>query len=88
MKSDSFAEKMATNVIKNLQVTVSDIHIRYEDRYTNPKRPVALGVTLKELQFQVSVDLTVCLKPPLRRGPHLFSHFDSPAPSKQSVFKS
>lgn len=53
VKSDSFAEKMATNVIKNLQVTVSDIHIRYEDKYTNPSKPVALGVTLKGLDFQV-----------------------------------
>lgn len=30
-KKDSFAEKLATQVIKNLQVKVSSIHLRYED---------------------------------------------------------
>ena len=29
--SDSFGEKLATNVIKNIQITVKNIHIRYED---------------------------------------------------------
>lgn len=30
-KKDTFAEKMATQVIKNLQVNISSIHLRYED---------------------------------------------------------
>lgn len=30
-KKDTFAEKLATQVIKNLQVKVSSIHLRYED---------------------------------------------------------
>ena len=51
--SDSFAEKLATNVIKNLQVQVKDIHIRYEDEFTNPDNPFAAGITLRGLQFQV-----------------------------------
>ena len=54
-KSDSFAEKMATQVIKNLQVNVSNIHVRYEDRFTNPGAPFSLGVTLKGLSFQVKL---------------------------------
>lgn len=29
-EADGFAEKMVTQVIKNLQVTISDIHIRFE----------------------------------------------------------
>ncbi len=52
-KSDSFAEKMATQVIKNLQIKVSNIHVRYEDRFTNPEKPFSIGVTLKSLAFQV-----------------------------------
>ena len=56
-KKDSFAEKFATQVIKNLQVEVRNIHVRYEDRYTNPKQPFSIGVTLHELLFRVS-----CLK--------------------------
>ena len=52
-KQASFAEKLATQVIKNLQVRVANIHVRYEDKYTNPARPFAIGVTLQELLFQV-----------------------------------
>lgn len=53
-KVDSFGEKLATQIIKNLQVKVSNIHIRYEDRFTNPKRPFSIGVTLQELLFQTT----------------------------------
>ncbi len=52
-KKDSFAEKLATNVIKNLQVKVSDIHIRYEDKTTNPGSPIAIGATLHNLSLGV-----------------------------------
>lgn len=30
-KQDTFVEKLVTQVIKNLQVKISNIHIRYED---------------------------------------------------------
>ncbi|KAG1695557.1 Vacuolar protein sorting-associated protein 13 [Nymphon striatum] len=50
-KKDSFAEKMAMQVVKNLQVTVKNIHIRFEDTFTNVDSPFAFGVTLKELSF-------------------------------------
>lgn len=30
-KKDTFVEKLATQVIKNLQVKISSIHLRYED---------------------------------------------------------
>ncbi|BFZ25790.1 hypothetical protein BsWGS_28827 [Bradybaena similaris] len=53
-KKDSFVEKLATQVIKNLQVKVSNIHVRYEDKYTNPDRPFSIGVTLQELVFQTT----------------------------------
>jgi hypothetical protein len=54
-KKDSFAEKFATQVIKNLQVEVRNIHVRFEDKYTNPKQPFSIGVSLKELLFRVSL---------------------------------
>ncbi|OQV22887.1 Vacuolar protein sorting-associated protein 13A [Hypsibius exemplaris] len=50
-QNDSFVEKMAQTIIKNLQVDVSDIHIRFEDRFTSPTTPFACGVTLKKLRF-------------------------------------
>jgi len=52
-KGDSFAEKLATNIVKNLQVTIKNIHIRYEDFYTTPDTPYAVGITLDSLYFQV-----------------------------------
>uniref|UniRef100_G3UJC6 Chorein N-terminal domain-containing protein n=1 Tax=Loxodonta africana TaxID=9785 RepID=G3UJC6_LOXAF len=38
-KKDTFLEKLATQVIKNVQVKITDIHIKYEDDVTDPKRP-------------------------------------------------
>ncbi|KAK6178554.1 hypothetical protein SNE40_013319 [Patella caerulea] len=55
-KQDSFAEKLATQVIKNIQVRVSNIHVRYEDNLTNPKHPFAVGFMLQDLLFQTTND--------------------------------
>uniref|UniRef100_A0A2K6JWX2 Vacuolar protein sorting 13 homolog C n=1 Tax=Rhinopithecus bieti TaxID=61621 RepID=A0A2K6JWX2_RHIBE len=43
--------KLATQVIKNVQVKITDIHIKYEDDVTDPKRPLSFGVTLGELSL-------------------------------------
>ncbi|KAL1271436.1 hypothetical protein QQF64_030452, partial [Cirrhinus molitorella] len=53
-KKDTFAEKLATQVIKNLQVKITSIHIRYEDDVSDPKRPLAMGMTLSELSLQTA----------------------------------
>ncbi|XP_074513317.1 intermembrane lipid transfer protein VPS13C isoform X9 [Sebastes fasciatus] len=53
-KKDSFAEKLATQVIKNLQVKISSIHLRYEDDLSDPQRPLSVGVTLSELSLQTT----------------------------------
>ncbi|KAM7405560.1 hypothetical protein PAMP_000001 [Pampus punctatissimus] len=53
-KKDSFVEKMATQVIKNLQVKISSIHLRYEDDVSDPQSPVSMGVTLSELSLQTT----------------------------------
>ncbi|XP_056663933.1 intermembrane lipid transfer protein VPS13C isoform X2 [Monodelphis domestica] len=50
-KKDTFLEKLATQVIKNVQVKITDIHIKYEDDVTDPKRPLSLGVTLGEFSL-------------------------------------
>uniref|UniRef100_A0A094ZKC7 Vacuolar protein sorting-associated protein 13A n=1 Tax=Schistosoma haematobium TaxID=6185 RepID=A0A094ZKC7_SCHHA len=51
-KADSFGEKLAAQVIKNLQISIKDIHIRYEDSFSIPNRTFSLGLTLSELTFQ------------------------------------
>ncbi|XP_072321339.1 intermembrane lipid transfer protein VPS13C isoform X2 [Eucyclogobius newberryi] len=53
-KKDTFAEKMATQVIKNLQVKISNIHLRYEDDVSDPERPLSVGFTLSELSLQTT----------------------------------
>ncbi|XP_025082320.1 vacuolar protein sorting-associated protein 13A-like isoform X2 [Pomacea canaliculata] len=54
VKKDTFAEKLTTQIVKNLQVKVNNIHVRYEDCYTNPARPFSFGITLQELLFQTT----------------------------------
>ncbi|XP_078106953.1 intermembrane lipid transfer protein VPS13A isoform X2 [Sander vitreus] len=53
-KQDTFVEKLVTQVIKNLQVKISNIHVRYEDNVTNPNCPLSFGVSLKNLSLQTS----------------------------------
>ncbi|KAM3866154.1 intermembrane lipid transfer protein VPS13C-like [Diretmus argenteus] len=53
-KEDSFVEKLATQVIKNLQVKITSIHIRYEDDLSDPQRPLSIGVTLAELSLETA----------------------------------
>ncbi|TKR93503.1 hypothetical protein L596_007947 [Steinernema carpocapsae] len=53
-QQDTFAEKMVTQVIKNLQVKIRSIHVRYEDKYTNRHRPFVAGVSLEGLDFHTT----------------------------------
>ncbi|XP_026177375.1 intermembrane lipid transfer protein VPS13A isoform X2 [Mastacembelus armatus] len=53
-KQDTFVEKLVTQVIKNLQVKISNIHVRYEDDVTNPKCPLSFGVSLRNLSLQTA----------------------------------
>uniref|UniRef100_A0A8B9KTF7 Vacuolar protein sorting 13 homolog A n=1 Tax=Astyanax mexicanus TaxID=7994 RepID=A0A8B9KTF7_ASTMX len=52
-KQDTFVEKLVTQVIKNLQVKISNIHVRYEDDVTNPNCPLSFGVSLQNLSLQL-----------------------------------
>lgn len=47
-------EKLVTQIIKNIQLNIKNIHIRYEDKVTSPK-PFSLGITLSDLHV-VSTD--------------------------------
>ena len=54
-KSQSFAESLTTAIIDNLQISIKNIHLRYEDSISAPGHPFAVGLTLKELSA-VSTD--------------------------------
>lgn len=49
-------EKLATQIIKNVQLKISDVHIRYEDAVTNPGHPFSLGITLSNLALETTDD--------------------------------
>lgn len=55
--NESFTESLVTKIIDNLQVTIKNIHVRYEDDSILTENPYALGFTLSELSA-VSTDLT------------------------------
>lgn len=54
-KNQSFTDSLVTKIVDNLQITIKNIHIRYEDRESVPHHPFSLGLTLGELSA-VSTD--------------------------------
>lgn len=54
MKTDkSFMEKMIVQIVNNIQIKISDIHIRYEDGSTTDNM-FAVGLTLKRLDIHTT----------------------------------
>lgn len=47
-KNQSFTESLVTKIVDNLQISIKNIHIRYEDSLSSPDHPFALGITLQE----------------------------------------
>lgn len=54
-KNESFTSSLVTKIVDNLQITVRNIHARYEDKLSNPEHPFAAGFTLSEFSA-VSTD--------------------------------
>lgn len=54
-RTQSFTESLVTKIVDNLQVTVKNIHVRYEDAISAPGHPFALGIILEEFSA-VSTD--------------------------------
>lgn len=48
-KNQSFTQSLVTAIVDNLQVTIKNVHIRYEDSIAAPGHPFAVGLTLKEI---------------------------------------
>lgn len=49
-----FTQGLVTKVVDNLQVTIRNIHVRYEDRDVFTAEPYAVGMTLAELSAQLA----------------------------------
>ncbi|KAI1625793.1 hypothetical protein EDD37DRAFT_625576 [Exophiala viscosa] len=54
-KNQSFTQSVVTAIVDNLQVSIKNIHVRYEDSIATPGHPFAVGLTLKEMSA-VSTD--------------------------------
>lgn len=55
MNQSSFTTQLVTKIVDNLQVTVKNIHIRFEDNTSNKERMFSVGIMLKGLSA-VSTD--------------------------------
>jgi hypothetical protein len=44
---------MQLQVIRNLELSIQNIHIVYEDKSTKPNHPFALGITLNYIKLHV-----------------------------------
>lgn len=47
-KNDTFANQLMTRILNNLQFSITNIHVRYEDNISTDHR-FAAGITLSEL---------------------------------------
>jgi len=47
-KNQSFTASLVTAIVDNVQVTIKNIHVRYEDSISDPGHPFALGITLAD----------------------------------------
>src|SRR5271163_933880 len=54
-KNQSFTQSFTTAIVDNLQVSIKNVHLRYEDSIAAPGHPFAVGLTLKEMSA-VSTD--------------------------------
>lgn len=57
-EDDGFVTKLAAQVIRNVQILVNNIHIVYEDKFTNSLNPFQIGLTLNKIVFQTVDDIT------------------------------
>ena len=51
---DTFTERLQMQIMRNLELLISNIHIRYEDDFSKPEHPFAAGFTLNYIEVKVS----------------------------------
>eukprot|EP00850_Spirogloea_muscicola_P020895 SM000230S07331 [mRNA] locus=s230:2545:20707:+ [translate_table: standard] len=54
----SYISYLSAKIIDNVQVSVSSIHLRYEDFQTNPERPFIVGLTLESFLVKTTDAIT------------------------------
>ncbi|KAH8926014.1 hypothetical protein BT69DRAFT_1239533 [Atractiella rhizophila] len=53
-KSQSFVSALISKVVNNIQITIENVHIRYQDAVSVPGHPFAVGLVLGKLSIQSS----------------------------------
>ena len=43
--------RLALRVLDNMQLDIKNVHVRFEDRLSNPERPFAAGIFCRELSL-------------------------------------
>jgi vacuolar protein sorting-associated protein 13A/C len=59
---DTFMERFKLHLIRNLEVSISNIHIAFEDKKTKPNHPFAFGITLNYIKLYVSILNIICFR--------------------------
>ncbi|KAE8891575.1 hypothetical protein PF005_g5170 [Phytophthora fragariae] len=47
----TFVSRLTARIVANLQVTLRDVHLRYEDAVANPEAPLACGLMLEQFRY-------------------------------------
>ena len=51
---DTFAERLQMQILRNLELQISNIHVRYEDDFSKPEHPFSAGVTLSSIEIKTA----------------------------------
>ena len=54
-ESDTFSERIQMQVIRNIELTIKNIHLRYEDNFSKPEHPFSAGFTLDAIEIRVTI---------------------------------
>ncbi|CAF1105334.1 unnamed protein product [Rotaria sp. Silwood1] len=50
-RKDTFLERLQIHILRNLTLSISNIHIAYEDKTTKPDHPFSFGITLNYIKL-------------------------------------
>eukprot|EP00698_Gefionella_okellyi_P001882 TRINITY_DN1171_c0_g3_i1.p1 TRINITY_DN1171_c0_g3~~TRINITY_DN1171_c0_g3_i1.p1 ORF type:complete len:4247 (+),score=1107.78 TRINITY_DN1171_c0_g3_i1:46-12786(+) len=53
----TFAARLAEKIVANLQFSIRDVHVRYEDAVSDPGKPFAFGITIEQLDAHSTNEL-------------------------------
>jgi hypothetical protein len=53
--NDTFSARMKLQILQNLELSIHNIHIVYEDKTTKPDHPFSFGITLNSITLHVEI---------------------------------